>query len=59
MKLHYLIILAILAGCTGGLPSADTMETGAEVSTPRQYEEFCERDVNDICPEIEEKKENE
>ena len=27
------------------------IETGETVGTPRQYKEFCERDVDDICPE--------
>ena len=56
MKLHYIfILLLILTGCAGSneLPTAGTMDTGVEVRTPRQYEEFCERDTHDLCPEEE------
>ncbi len=54
MKLRYLFILLILAGCASNeLPTAGTMNTGDEVRTPKQWEEFCERDEHDICPEEE------
>lgn len=48
------IITMFLVSCANqGLPSAGTMKTGEVVKTPRQYEEFCERDVDDLCPEDE------
>jgi len=53
MKLRYLLIFLFLAACTGSneLPTAGTMDTGAEVRTPQQWIEFCERDTHDLCPE--------
>ena len=56
MKLRYLLIFLFLAACTGSneLPTAGTMDTGAEVRTPQQWEEFCERDTHDLCPEEDE-----
>jgi predicted transglutaminase-like cysteine proteinase len=54
MKLRYLFILLILAGCASNeLPTAGTMTTGDEVNAPKQWNEFCERDVHNICPEEE------
>jgi hypothetical protein len=55
MRTLFLTVLCVfLISCADqGLPTAGTMETGETVKTPRQYEEFCERDVDDICPEDE------
>jgi len=55
MRTLFLAILTIfLVSCANqGLPTAGTMETGDTVKTPRQYEEFCERDTDDLCPEDE------
>ena len=48
-----LFVAIFLVSCsnTSELPTAGTIETGETVGTPRQYKEFCERDVDDICPE--------
>lgn len=55
MRLLTLCSLVLLVGCaTGELPVAETIQTGEQVRTPPQYEEFCERDEHDICYEVEE-----
>ena len=49
-----LFISIMLVSCADqGLPTAGTMETGETIKNPRQYDEFCERDVDDLCPEDE------
>lgn len=43
-----------LLGCADpGIPESKTMETGEVVRTPPQYEEFCQRDTDNLCPEEE------
>lgn len=55
MRLAIIILTLFLFSCADqGLPTAGTMETGETVKTPRQYEEFCERDVDNLCPEDDE-----
>lgn len=53
MRTLFLTIFSILLiSCADqGLPVAGTIETGETVNNPRQYDEFCERDVDNICPE--------
>jgi len=56
MKRYILILVAaflISCSATTSLPTAGTMTTGEVTSTPRQYQEFCERDTDNICPEEE------
>jgi len=54
MRTLVILTAFFLVSCANGgdsLPTAGTIHTGDTVKTPRQYEEFCERDVNDVCPE--------
>lgn len=50
-----LIALFVVACANTGdsLPTAGTINTGDTVKTPRQYEDFCKRDVDNVCPEDE------
>ena len=50
-----LIALFVVSCANSGdfLPTAGTITTGDTVKTPKQYEEFCERDEHDVCPEEE------
>ena len=57
MRTLIIILTALFAVSCGtgddSPPTAGTITTGDTVETPRQYEEFCERDEHDICPEDE------
>lgn len=46
-------IFVVSCSSTTELPTAGTIETGETVNNPRQYDEFCERDVDNLCPEDE------
>ena len=57
MKNLMIVLIALFvvscANSGGSLPTAGTITTGDTVKTPKQYEEFCERDEHDVCPEEE------